>query len=451
MGVLSLPRGNGKSWLSAHILTDALTPGTALFEAGREYILLAASIEQARIVYRFVRDNLEGDPDYKFQDSAVRIGVTHKPSNTRLRTISSNGKTAMGLVNNPLVIADEPGSWEVAGGQLMYDALWTALGKPGSPMRVIFIGTLAPSVSGWWHDLVKDGTRDNRFVYCLQGDPERWDDWNEIRRCNPLASVDAKFRKQLLRERDEARRDTRLKARFLSYRLNVPSGDETSMLLTVDDWERICARPVPGREGRPIVGVDLGGGRAWSAAVAVWRSGRIEAMACAPGIPDLGEQEKRDRVPRGTYRVLARSGALHVAEGLRVQPPAQLVAAMLAAWGAPECIICDRFRLAELQDCARGIPVLPRVARWSEAAEDIRALRKMAADGPLSCDAGSRSLLTASLSAATVKSDDQGNTRLAKHGHNNTARDDVATALTLAAGEFARRLATPPRRLRWAA
>ena len=42
------------------------------------------------------------------------------------------------------------------------------------------------------------------------------------------------------------------------------------MLLTVDDCERMAARPVPLREGRPVVGVDLGGGRAWSAAVACW-------------------------------------------------------------------------------------------------------------------------------------------------------------------------------------
>ena len=76
------------------------------------------------------------------------------------------------------------------------------------------------------------------------------------------------------------------------------------MLLTVDDWERVTARPVPERESRPIVGVDLGGGRAWSAAVAVWRSGRVEAIAVAPGIPDLEAQEKRDRVPWGTYRKL---------------------------------------------------------------------------------------------------------------------------------------------------
>ena len=83
---------------------------------------------------------------------------------------------------------------------------------------------------------------------------------------------------------------------------------------------------------------------------------------------------------------------------------------------------------------------MPRVARWGEAASDIRALRKVALDGPLSCAEGLRPLLTASLSAAMVKNDDQGNTRLVKRGTNNTARDDVAVALVLVAGALVRSL-----------
>ena len=116
---------------------------------------------------------------------------------------------------------------------------------------------------------------------------------------------------------------------------------------------------------------------------------------------------------------------------------------MLSLWGAPEVVICDRFRLPELKDTARGVKIVPRVARWSEASEDIRALRKLAGDGPLSVDAGSRGLLAASLAAAMVKSDDQGSTRLVKKGTNNTGRDDVAAALVLAAGALSRRLSRP--------
>ena len=219
------------------------------------------------------------------------------------------------------------------------------------------------------------------------------------------------------------------------------------MLLTVDDWENMAARPVLAREGRPIVGVDLGGGRAWSAVVAVWRNGRVEALACAPGIPSLDEQEKRDRVPKGTYRALAAKGGLRVAEGLRVQPPSELWRAIKESWGTPETVICDRFRLGELQDCVNGTPVSPRVSRWSEAAFDIRSLRKLAADGPFTVTESSRPLLAASLSVALVKNDDQGNVRLSKKGSNNTARDDVAAGLVLVAGANARAMEKP--RPRW--
>ena len=128
---LSMPRGNGKSWLAAHVLTRALTPGDPLFVSGAEYLLCAASIEQARLCFRFVRSNLEATGEYRFLDSSTRIGIAHKASNTRLRVLSSNGKTAMGVVGCPLAVADEPGSWEVGGGQLMADALMTAQGQTG--------------------------------------------------------------------------------------------------------------------------------------------------------------------------------------------------------------------------------------------------------------------------------------------------------------------------------
>ena len=95
---LSLPRGNGKSWLAAHLLTRCLTPGDPLHIPGSEYLLCAGSIEQARLCYRFVRTDLEPRGGYRFLDSFTRIGVTHTATNTRLRVLSSNGKTAMGIV-----------------------------------------------------------------------------------------------------------------------------------------------------------------------------------------------------------------------------------------------------------------------------------------------------------------------------------------------------------------
>lgn len=431
---LSLPRGNGKSWLAAEILTRCLTPRDDLFEAGKEYILCAGSLEQARIVFRFLRANLESSGGYRWLDSNTRIGAVHLATNTRLRIMSSNAKTAMGIVNCPLLVADEPGSWETIGGELMHDAITTAQGKPGSPLRVIYIGTLAPAMAGWWHDLIDAGSRGRTYVQAIKGDPEKWDDWREIRRCNPLTAISKEFRDKLREELEAAKSDTRLKARFLSYRLNVPSADESTMLLNVPDWQRVLERDILERDGQPAVGIDLGGGRAWSAAVAMWRTGRVEAVACAPGVPSIEAQEKRDRVPSGTYRALADMGQLRIAHGKRVQPPGELVQAIVDTWGQPLFAVCDRFREADLRDAAPDWEIDARVTRWSEASADIRALRRMSLDGDMNVADGSRELLTASLAVAMVKNDDAGNVRLVKKGTANTSRDDVAAALTLVAG-----------------
>ena len=64
----------------------------------------------------------------------------------------------------------------------------------------------------------------------------------------------------------------------------------------------------------------------------------------------LEEQEKRDRVPNGQYQSLIDNGQLTLADGLRVQPPKMLWDAIRTTWGKPRVIVCDRFRLAELQD-----------------------------------------------------------------------------------------------------
>ena len=217
LAALSLPRGNGKSRLAAHLVERILTPGDPLFQAGTESVLCAASIEQARIVYRFARAELEPLGGYRFIDSATRAAILHLPTNTRLRVIGSNGKTAMGLVNCPWAICDEPGAWETVGGQLLFDAIETAKGKANSPLRSLYIGTLAPAMSGWWHDLALSKSGKGKAIMCLQGRSERWDNWREIAKVNPLTKVSADFRKQLRSELQAALADSRLKARFMSY------------------------------------------------------------------------------------------------------------------------------------------------------------------------------------------------------------------------------------------
>ena len=442
----SAPRGNGKSFLAGQILTRVLTPTDKMFVKGAESILVAGSVEQARICYRFVCSELAGIDGYKYQDSANRIGIRHVATGTRLRVLSSSGKRAMGLgSSNPYIVMDEPGALDTANGELLYEAVTGALGKPGQDTTAIFVGTLAPARAGWWHSLIADGSSRSTYVQKLVGDPEKWDQWNEIRRVNPLCNISPKFRHKLLEERDAARTDSRKKAYFLSYRMNHPTGDSAETLLDVDDWTRVRARPVPAREHRPVVAIDLGQGRSWSAAVAIWPNGRCEAIAVAPGLPNLADQEKRDRVPKGTYQRLADSGCLRMADGVRVPSPSVLVNWIRDRWGIPALVVADRFRVNELRDCQLPCQLITRTTRWSESSEDIRSLRKLAKDGPLAVTAESEPLILWSLTAAQVKNDDQGSMRLTKRDpSNNVARDDVAAALCLVAGAADRRPAPAP-------
>ena len=223
MACLSLPRGNGKSWLAAHLAARVLDPDDELFRAGTESVVIAPSLAQGRIVYRFVRDMLADDRDYRFADSLTLCQIVHKPTKTVLQVRSSNAKGALGLVNTPWVICDEPGAFNVNEGEAMFDAISTATGKPGSPLKALFIGTLAPAKGGWWHDLVGGGSAGSTYVKLLQGDLDKWDQWPTIRKTNPLTAISPEFRRKLLEERDLARGDTRLKARFLSFRLNIDS------------------------------------------------------------------------------------------------------------------------------------------------------------------------------------------------------------------------------------
>ena len=440
---ISMPRGNGKSWLMARAIRELIDTESDRFEDNKDVVLLAASIRQAKTVFKYLRNWLEHTGKYSWMDAANRCGVKVKGRNVEVMVISSNAKGAFGLVNTSYVFADECGAWEIVGGKLMHSALVTAQGKMGSPLKAVFASTLAPGpTNGWWHQMIEGGNTIDTRVHYWRGDLDTWDNYHTIRKANPLIHYDARFRKKLLIERNKGRLNADAKSDFLSYRLNILNQSESESLLAPDIWKLALNRPVLEREGKPIVGADLGAGRAWSAAVAMWPNGRTEAFAVAPGIPDLTKQERRDLVPSGTYTRLADAGLLHVATGKRVQPVQDFVEMIEAKWPDTELIISDRFRASELEDCTR-FPVEQRVWQWMQASQDVRALRKSCADGPLNIEHDCRGLIAASLMAAKVENDTSGNTRLIKRGSNNTGRDDVAHALTLAAGAVERNAKQP--------
>ncbi len=447
ISALSCPRGNAKTWLYGWLGACAMTPGSPLWREGVEVLGVSASFEQSRVMMNFLRANVEGNGElYRHLDSGQRLALTHSRTNTKMRILSSSGKRAMGLSQFHTILADEPGSWEERGGELMWNALRQSLGKlPGQ--RLLLIGTRAPAPeNGWWPSLLESGSFGRQHVELVAApDDAPWDSWTTIRKVNPLVSVSAELRKTTLAERDEARRNQSLIPAFRAFRLNQMVETTKAVLVPAETWRRVEAREVPPREGKPILGLDLGSERSWSGAWALWSNGRAEAYALAPGIPDLAEREKQDAMPRGIYRKLYDDGVLLVDEGLRVSRPEVLIDHLVDVGIDPELVLADRFCLGALRDAIDGRwPIAERVTRWSEATEDIAAFRKLAEDGPLSIVPQCRALARVSLGQAHVKSDDQGSLRIEKKQHGRS-RDDVAVAATLAAGEVVRRARVMPR------
>ena len=388
--ILCGPRGLGKSTLSAHLLAAAVAPDGPLHRAGAESVLLASSLDQARICFSFLRSICTG-PDFRWMDSAQRVAVTHVPSGARVRVASSDAKRAFGLgANTPLIVGDEPGAWQERGGAMMHDALETSGGK--AAMRLLLIGTRAPGEEGgWWRTLVDAGS-DLPGTYVQthaataddSGEVPKWDTWKTIRQANPLIDFNEHLLPKLEDERRKGRRDEDARRRFQTFRLNVPQRPARSVLLTVSEWMRVEARAVPAPAGRPIVGIDTASSRAWNTAAILWPSGRLDGLCICPGLPDLAEQERRDGKRRGMYQRLADAGLLTVDEGRRVVRVETLIDRVLAF--RPRVLVADRFRDGEVLDAVKGrVPVVFRRMRqsWSEPTEQIQATRRAALDGTL--------------------------------------------------------------------
>ena len=157
----------------------------------------------------------------------------------------------------------------------------------------------------------------------------------------------------------------------------------------------------------------------------------------------MEDRERADGVPRGLYRRLEESGRLHVLDGLETACPHTLAAILRESGVSPSIVLHDRFAPTLVRDALKGWPSKERITRWSTGAEDIGLTREFARDGGLSFEESSRGLLSLGLSQAAVRYDDSGNCRIVKR-RGDSSRDDVAVALSLAAGEALRRLRRPP-------
>ena len=242
---------------------------------------------------------------------------------------------------------------------------------------------------------------------------------------------------------------------FRALRLNQGVSDvRQNTLLEAGSWARIEADDLPNRAGPYVLGLDLSDGAAMAGSAGYWpTTGRLDAVAAFPEVPDLRERGLSDGVGR-LYVDMANRGELIVTSGRAVSVEA-LLGEVLARWGRPSVITADRYRESDLRQALdrAHFPqavLVPRGQGFKDGAEDVRAFRRAVLEGRVT--AGRSLLLRAALSEARTVADPAANEKLAKGtqgGRRRRARDDAAAAAILAVAEGARRGERPGRAPRY--
>ena len=437
LAAISVGRGNGKTFLAGTLLARALKPSDdPLFVSGSESVLVSASRPMAALTLEAARLVLGDDPAFRWR----RDGVEHLKTRTRCRLLSSDSRRAYGLGSAMnLAVLDEPGSFAPTSGERLWRALLGSLGKNASA-RILACGTLAPgAIGGWWQSFVEAGSGPGKHVQLIQGSETTWRSWDAVLVANPCTAINDNLVRTLKREHDEALQNDRAASAFLRFRMNVnaPEVTHAQPVLTAEELDRVYARPVPPRTGRPIIGCDLGAGRSWSACAGLWPdSGRVELWVVASGDRSLQTMETEDQQAGGAYVDLATQGGL-------IQDPGKAVPGIPALlervweWG-PSAIIADAFRLDELRQVVGGrVPVVPRSRSYQEAGADVQVLRSRLLDSTAGVAVEGRGLLRHACEQTRLVIN-AGGVKLQKKSERRS-RDDVLSALLLACGEAARR------------
>ena len=295
---LTLARGGGKTTFMAGIAAATVDVDGPLVQPAAETLVIASSFEQGLIAFRhimaFLRPTLNRyGSRFRVQDSANRASVQDRETGALLRVVGSDPKRIHGAAPS-LLVYDELAQWPSGQIDAMLAALETSRGKiPGS--KALWIGTRAAAPSHPFERALQGGVGYAQIHASRKGDsPFRRSTW---KRANPGLDFLPDLEETIRREAKRAKADPDRLASFEALRLNMGVSDVLEQwLLDPAIWERL-ERDNPAREGRYVLGIDLGQNAAMSAAAAFWPdSGALESVAMFPLLPDLGERGTRDGV-----------------------------------------------------------------------------------------------------------------------------------------------------------
>lgn len=446
---LTMARGGGKSTFTAGLGACAIDGPLA--QPNAEVLVVAASLKQAKIIFRhvcrFLGGQVEDRKQWRKQDTVNVASLENRRTGVLLELRGANPATLHGAAPS-LVISDELAQWPKHYIEPMLAALETSLGKiPGS--RIWKIGTRAASSTHPFEAALR--TADYTQIHAARpDDPPFWKrTW--ARACPSLThfpDLEAVIR----REAHKAKGNPERLAAFRALRLNLGTADIVeAVLIEAETWKRIEANAPPA--GRPVWGVDLGTTAASSAVAAYWpETGRLDSVAAFPAIPTLAERGLADGVG-SLYVKAAQRGELMTTGGHAVDV-AELLREALNRFGRPSAVVADRWREGELRDalklaCVPAAAFSPRGMGYQDGGADVRLFRRGCLDGRVAPVVSL--FMRSAMSEARTISDPAGNAKLAKStegGHRARARDDAAAAAILAVAKGVR-TKTRPQGRRW--
>lgn len=454
VGVWSIGRGNAKTATAAALAVTHLL-GCWGKQDQREVVIAGRTADQAAIAFKFALTFIEHLPEgmATFDSLQVRqhphfsLKLTAPDGPHELKALSADGKSALGG-SATLVIADERASWRPGRGEEMEAALLTSLGKRDG--RMLIISTSAPddvnSFSQWC-----DNPPTACYVQEHRPPPNLdADDYESLMIANPgsLQGIGARPEWLLQQAQQAMQRGGAALASFKNLHRNERVAAEgRDVLVHLDDWLR-CEQDAP-RQGRVIIGLDLGGAASMTASAFFWpETRRLEVRGWFPSNPDLLARGHNDHVGE-RYQQMARNGELRTI-GDQSVPVRQWIAETIehAGESSIECICADRFKQAEVGEALAAESVNARIAwrgmGWRDGAEDVRRFQRAVVDHRIAAE---KSLLMRSaLSECVVALDESGNGKLSKA--RSTGRIDPVAAAVLAVAEASRLEARPVRILR---
>ena len=445
IGGLSMGRGNGKSAFAAALAVSALTG--ALAQPKGEVFIVASSLPQGRIIFGDVRTFLEpmveAEPGrFRIVDNHQLSQIKDRATDSELRVLSSDSRRAHGL-RPSFWLLDELSEWPPQGERMLTAAV-TGMGK--RPSRMLGISTRGDTDDDLFARYLRMCDWERVHSAELTDDPL---DLESYRAANPSLAAMPELEAAIVAEIEMARREPMLLQMLRSRRLNLATPDTAeSFLLSAENY--LALEGEAETVGSPsIIGFDLGSGAAMSCAVAVWPNGVVRSVGAFPSDPTLTERGRLDGVG-DLYLRMHDAGELLLI-GDRVVDLNELIDDAVSRWGAPDVVVADRWRQAELEQALTAVGVRRGELRargmgWKDGSEDVRLFREAALGGGITVEPSL--LLRSAMREARVVADPAGNEKLginSEGGRRKRARDDGAAAMVLAVAEWQRQRRRPMR------